>query len=103
MVEFSRMTLCEPTTTRPGLFGNVDVLGQSAEDGALEHTVVLAERRALFDGHSAIENAAWADDGARLDDAEGTDLDVRADLGRGTNNRRWVNAHGRHLLAGLNG
>ena len=42
-----------------------------------------------------------ADGGTRLDDTERTDLDIRPDLGRGADNRRWMNAHGRHLLEGL--
>ena len=49
-----------------GLFRDVDVLGQPAEDGAFKHVVVGAEGRPLFDGHAAFQDAAWADRHARL-------------------------------------
>ena len=84
------------------MFGDMDVLGKSAEDGAFKHAVVRAEGRPLLDGHAALQNAARTDDRSRLDDAEGTDLGIGCDLGRRTDDCRWVNAHGRHLMEGLN-
>ena len=75
------MTLFEPITTRPGCSGMWTCWGKSAEDGAFEHAVVRAEGRALLDRHPALQDAASADDRARLDDAEGTDLDIRRRFG----------------------
>ena len=80
---------------RPG--GNVDVLGQPAEDRALEHVIVGPQGRSFLEYRVAFQNTARADRHAGFHGGEGTDLDVRADLGRGADDGRRMNAHGRYL------
>ena len=45
IVTFSRIVLPEPMTTRAGVLGHVDVLGQAAQHGPLEDVVAAARAR----------------------------------------------------------
>jgi hypothetical protein len=60
--------------------------------------IVVSEYRFLLDRRPTLDGATGTDGHVGFDDAERADFDVGPDLSRGTDDRRWMNAHGGYLM-----
>ena len=79
-------------------FGHLRVLRRSAQDRSFHHAIAGAECHAAFDDDAAGQLAAVADFRIGFDNRVGTDDDIAADLGQGTDQRKRVDAHRREPL-----
>ena len=64
-----------------GVVGDMDVLGQPAEHGALEDVIVGPQDGSLLECHAAFQDAAGTYHHVLVHQTKRADLDVRADLG----------------------
>ena len=65
----------------------------AAQDGALENRIVLSQAGSVFDHHPAGQRAVVAQRDVRLDNREGTDRDVVAELGMGADDCLGMDIH----------
>ena len=80
---FSRNVLPAADHDRAGVLGHVDVLRHATQDRAVRDAAILAQRGAALDRDVALQDTPAADPHPRLDHAQGTDLDIRAEGGLG--------------------
>lgn len=80
-VQYSRMVLPSPMTSRLGVSGHELILRRRAEDGPVADRVVPAEHHGARENGVGLDDAPGSDDGRPFDNDAGADLDIRGQGG----------------------